>query len=238
MTKKLTFGQRVKLAREHGGFTSKSALARRVSEIRGRKTSPQAIEYLEAPKNKANSSELTPAIARATGVRVDWLADNHGEMVEPSRVVQHANDVGPVNADYVTVERYVPAVGWVRQQAIKETVRTMSLSRGWLRTHVPRISGQHNLKLICVYGDSMAPTFNDGDILFVDLGVTELEGDGIFLVRANETQHIKRVTKRVRDGSYIVSNDNPVAGEREEFAAARPPAVVGKVVGAWNWRIL
>src|SRR5699024_9551646 len=49
----------------------------------------------------------------------------------------------------------------------------MRLSASWIRSNLT-VSRPDNLAVLAAYGDSMDPTFRDGDILLVDRGVNEL----------------------------------------------------------------
>ena len=70
----MTFAARVKKAREYAKL-SQAALARRLG------LKPQAIQYLEEPKNNARGSKHTAGIARVCGVDPDWLATERGTML-------------------------------------------------------------------------------------------------------------------------------------------------------------
>lgn len=115
----------------------------------------------------------------------------------------------------------------------EEAVERMTVTGAWLRRNITA-SSPNNLALITGYGDSMEGTFNDGDLLLVDRGVTDIKIDGVFVLALNDELYIKRLQRRP-DGSVMMISDNKKYepyliqnGEREKFQ------VLGRVVLAWN----
>lgn len=115
----------------------------------------------------------------------------------------------------------------------EEAVERMTVTGAWLRRNITA-SSPNNLALITGYSDSMEGTFNDGDLLLVDRGVTDIKIDGVFVLALNDELYIKRLQRRP-DGSVLMISDNKKYepyliqnGEREKFQ------VLGRVVLAWN----
>lgn len=113
-------------------------------------------------------------------------------------------------------------------------VRRLEVDRGFLRQL--SISRPEALALLHAYGDSMAPTFSDGDMLLVDTAVTELRIDATYVLARGDTDEImvKRV-QRHPDGSIKILSDNralydPIVLSKEEAAKIQ---VLGRVVWAW-----
>lgn len=63
------------------------------------------------------------------------------------------------------------------------------------------------IRLINVKGDSMQPTFNHGDMLFVDISVPYFDGDGIYIFTFDNTLFVKRVQKTGREFCIISDNE-------------------------------
>ena len=68
-----TYGERLRKARELKGM-SQAELARRLG------LKPQAVQYLEEPRNMAQGSRHTARFADALGVDAVWLGSGFGDM--------------------------------------------------------------------------------------------------------------------------------------------------------------
>lgn len=86
-----------------------------------------------------------------------------------------------------------------------------------------------NIEAINVMGDSMEPTLNDGNIVFIDKTLTEINRGGIFVVATPGGLFIKRVQLKT-DGMIDLISDNDAY--LPESLRAEDIKVVGKVVGA------
>ncbi len=106
------------------------------------------------------------------------------------------------------------------------------LSRTWCSRHLS-VSHVANLATITAYGDSMRPTFEDGDLLLVDRGVTELRIDAVYVLAYRDELYIKRVQRRL-DGSVVVRSDNPLYEPIVIDPQKNHLAVLGRVVWAWR----
>lgn len=108
-----------------------------------------------------------------------------------------------------------------------------------VRAQLPALSSSNNLAVLSAYGDSMAPTFADGDVLLVDRGVQDIRLDAVYVLALNNELYVKRIQRRITDGAVIIKSDNPlydpVVVENGERGQLR---VLGRVVWAWNGRRL
>lgn len=123
----------------------------------------------------------------------------------------------------------------VSQLDHENVIMNMVVNESWLRRNAS-FSSPENLAIVTGIGDSMRPTFEDGDPLLVDRGVTEIRLDAIYVLSLGGELFIKRIQRRP-DGSVLMISDNPVYpphpitnGERDRFQ------VLGRVVMAWNSR--
>ena len=80
----------------------------------------------------------------------------------------------------------------------------------------------------------MRPTFDDGDVLLVDRGITEIKIDAIYVLSLNDELYIKRLQRRP-NGSVVMISDNK---NYEPYTIAESELdrfkVLGRVVLAWN----
>eukprot|EP00456_Euglypha_rotunda_P037674 TRINITY_DN28936_c0_g1_i7.p3 TRINITY_DN28936_c0_g1~~TRINITY_DN28936_c0_g1_i7.p3 ORF type:complete len:129 (-),score=27.06 TRINITY_DN28936_c0_g1_i7:533-919(-) len=108
----------------------------------------------------------------------------------------------------------------------------LTVSPDWaLRTVKP--TKLEHLRFIHGYGDSMEPTFTDGDVLLVDLGVRDPKIDGVYVLEANDRIYIKRVRERM-DGTLEISSDNPTVKTVDVLDGSTQVTVHGRVVWRWN----
>lgn len=123
--------------------------------------------------------------------------------------------------------------GLARPDDYEDVVDRIRVSTGWLRKNV-NATNHSNLAVITGYGDSMAPTFTDGDMLLVDRGITEIKIDAVHVLSLRGELYIKRIQRRP-DGSYLMISDNAKyppyeikSGDLSDFE------VLGRVLMAWN----
>jgi len=114
-------------------------------------------------------------------------------------------------------------------------IDVLRISKDWLNKTLINISAVKNLAFIHGIGDSMSPTFNDGDILLVDTGISSVRVDGVYVLEAHERLFIKRVRQRI-DSAYEISSDNPTVKTSDILNGDHQVSVKGRVVWVWNGR--
>jgi phage repressor protein C with HTH and peptisase S24 domain len=116
-------------------------------------------------------------------------------------------------------------------------IDVLRLSRTWIQHNLPTMTAINNIAFIHAIGDSMAPTFNDGDILLVDVGVREVKSDAVYVLEALDRLFIKRVRQRL-DGKYEISSDNPNVKTIDILNGDNQVSIRGRVVWLWNGKRL
>ncbi len=112
----------------------------------------------------------------------------------------------------------------------------ITIKRDWLRDNLPGC--QHGkLAIISGKGDSMEPTFRDGDLLLVDTAQTNPTIDGVYVLSAHNRLFIKSVRQRL-DGSYEISSDNPKVKTVDVLNGDHQITIHGRVVLIWNGKKL
>jgi len=84
------------------------------------------------------------------------------------------------------------------------------------------------LSAICVEGDSMAPTLDDGDDIIVDRGDTRLR-DGIYVLRIDGVLNVKRLAINPASRSITVRSDNAAYPDWPDCDLSQVD-IVGRVV--------
>ena len=141
---------------------------------------------------------------------------------------------GQTNAVYVPLYEAAASMGGGASAPDHDViVGGLHLQEAWVRQNLGAVSSLSNLALLPAYGDSMTPTFSDGDLLLVDRGVNDIRLDAVYALGLNGELFIKRLQRRP-DGAILMISDNKSYeayrienGERDQFA------VLGRVVWAW-----
>ncbi|MCV4285065.1 LexA family transcriptional regulator [Pseudomonas capsici] len=119
-----------------------------------------------------------------------------------------------------------------------EVIRDMTVHMDWLRTQGLTYSKLENLAIVTGDGDSMAPTFSDGDSLLVDRGITEIRADAIYFFTLDGQMFIKRL-QRIAGGSLRMISDNQAyPPQMIEGADLEKIHIQARVLLAWNTRKL
>ncbi len=88
-----------------------------------------------------------------------------------------------------------------------------------------------NLEIISVKGKSMVPTLDNDDIVMIDRSKRQIGYDGVFVLRMDDTLHVKRVSRASKTGFVRIISDN--RAEFPEFERAVSDIdVIGKVIWA------
>jgi phage repressor protein C with HTH and peptisase S24 domain len=118
-------------------------------------------------------------------------------------------------------------------------VGDLALSPHWINQYI-RPQNPRELRFIHAYGDSMAPTFTDGDVLLVDTGLGARDPhsrEGVYVLQAGGKNYVKRVTPTF-DGKLQVTSDNPSSKTVQILNGDHQVDVVGRVVWAWSGKKL
>lgn len=118
-------------------------------------------------------------------------------------------------------------------------VGDLALSPHWVNQQI-KPQNPMELRFIHAKGDSMSPTFTDGDVLLVDTGGGARDPssrEGIYVLQVEGRNYVKRVTPML-SGRLQVSSDNPGSKVVETLNGDHEVQVLGRVVWAWNGKRL
>ena len=90
-------------------------------------------------------------------------------------------------------------------------------------------SAPENIKIMKVEGESMKPTINPGDMIWVDISCQTPDSDGIYLLHIGEKLAVKRIQIKPFENSVIIKSDNPEYGSFV-FNNYKEVSVLGKVI--------
>ena len=99
---------------------------------------------------------------------------------------------------------------------------------------VKRLGGKENLKnidAINVVGDSMEPTLNDDNIIFLDKTKSDCTRDGIYAFTTTHGLFVKRIQKRV-DGKLDIISDNK--DYPSQILSNKDIKIIGKIISSFG----
>ena len=151
-------------------------------------------------------------LAAAKNVSLDWLATGNGP-----------RDLSEVEPDGFVAIAIQPDAE-TRLESGDEPAATILFSRTWLKSIVP--TPHEKLRIVTHRGDSNAPVIADGDAMLVDITVTRISDDGLYVFPRDGKYQAKfvetfvnhRVALKSRNPTYdvqILSADE--AGELQVF---------------------
>ncbi|TJZ73773.1 LexA family transcriptional regulator [Chitiniphilus eburneus] len=211
-----TFSERV--ARAVSIVGNMSRLAERVSVLSGRKVSPQTIRYLvkgdSRQGNKSpSSSELSPWIAQAAGLSLDWLVTGRGEVFDASTTprAEGKGEFTPSVSAPSGVAAGATGIPWAVVRSTGDhpvlesepgTVAVYSMDN-WI---AEKGLNPSDLLAMDVQDDSMAPAIPAGARVVIQRTRVVQSGRVHVLWRDGEC-YLRRVFKQF-DGALLIASEN------------------------------
>ncbi|PIT51515.1 hypothetical protein BHC48_03910 [Snodgrassella communis] len=81
----------------------------------------------------------------------------------------------------------------------------VEVSEKWARNNIG--NNLKSISIITASGDSMHPTFHNGDWLFVDQTINFYEGDGIYVFASAIGLKVKRLQRALNGDLWVVSDN-------------------------------
>ncbi|MDC7860846.1 XRE family transcriptional regulator [Pantoea ananatis] len=166
------------------------------------------ISRLETGKQKSFTEQSINKIAKALSVDVSELFSTgtaETTVYNDSRNIQKQEPNTMYRVEVLDVSASAGPGAFVSGDVI-DVIHSIE----YVSEHAKTIFGGRpasSIKMINVRGDSMAGTIEPGDLVFVDVSVHSVDGDGIYVFGFDEKIHIKRL-QSVPD-KLLVLSDNP-----------------------------
>jgi len=113
-----------------------------------------------------------------------------------------------------------------------EVVDYVTVASAWARE---KLGGNLNkIQVITARGDSMEPTIENGDVMFVDTAVEAFEGDGLYLLWYIDGLKAKRLQSTVGGGLMIISDNSSYRTETVRGEDLNAVHIIGRIRGAWR----
>ncbi len=203
----------------------------------------RALPDSKTGKPRSMSKEMARDIERILNLERGWMDQPLPEGVQQLPPVQSNPHVPAYHApDAILVPVLANCASMGPGEALLESdviVGDLALSPHWINQHI-RPQNPRELRFIHAYGDSMAPTFTDGDVLLVDTGIGARDPssrEGVYVLQAGDKNYVKRVTPTF-DGKLQVTSDNPSSKTVQVLNGDHQVQVLGRVVWAWNGKRL
>lgn len=211
--------ERVKLAMERLKM-SQAELAKRAG------VSPAAIQQILNGKTKR--TRALPEIAEALGVSEEWLS---GKSATSSRLFVSKFSDEEYNA--FPIPYFKPTANPIFPTEPNTLAAVFVASIDWLESIA--IGGNLSKLMMVRVGDSkMSPTLQQGDDILAQFGETyDGDPDGIWVINHQSAWLVRRV-RRLTQGGYMLSADNPAYPSIE--VADADVQIVAKVL--WQGRRL
>ncbi len=196
----LAVGQRIALLADQVGNRRKLAQLAGISE-------GHLYRYIRG----ASKATIEPimAIAKATGVSLDWLLQGEGSA--QSIVRWHMPpEVSTVGGEALAVNEFC-CVPKARAQLASEeggllfeeaTDHALAFRTQWLA----HFGSAHALVLLDIHGESMEPTLRDGDIVLVQTERQHVAGEGLYAFATDARVQVKRLQPLVGQKMRIISD--------------------------------
>lgn len=236
----MALSDRIRAALANGSDLSQSGLAKACGISRA-----SVNAWVNGKTDSIDGKYLTTA-AYYLGVSAHWLSTGEGPMLPGSRgpsLAISAASLAPApvpGAPAISVPLLANAGSMGPGTEIQHDdvlVGHIALSEQWVARRLKPTSPTA-LRFIHAYGDSMHPTFEDGDVLLVDTGMRDPKAiDGVYVMAANDRVYIKRVRQRM-DGVVEISSDNPTVKTVDVLNGDHRIDILGRVVWCWNGRKL
>ena len=172
------------------------------------------------------------AFDKKTRFSINWLTEGTGDKykthVLPAITESESEDrirfprlnaeatcgAGTINDHYIEIVDYVTvAAAWARE----------------------KLGGNLNkIQVITARGDSMEPTIENGDVMFVDTAIEAFEGDGLYLLWYIDGLKAKRLQSTVGGGLMIISDNSSYRTETVRGEDLNAVHIIGRIRGAWR----
>lgn len=234
----MALGSRIRYYREKSKLTLE-----KLSELSG-----VDVGTISALENRDSSrSKYATAIAQGLGMTVEMLEaadqDYMPAMAAPKEPAPAPVGVPvagePVPDGYVRLQHLSPTPSMGPGKGLSEPVQViqhLDVLESWVRQKVGS-TNYDRIKILTGCGQSMLPTINDHDLVFVDMGQKSIDVPGIYVLDVCDRLLLKRALIQ-STGTLVLRSDNAEEFPDEERIDLRTAAdsinIAGRVKAWWT----
>lgn len=173
------------------------------------------------------------AFDKKTSFSINWLADGTGDKYKTHILpaITESESEDRIRFPRLNAEATCGAAGTINDHYI-EVVDYVTVAAAWARE---KLGGNLNkIQVITAHGDSMEPTIENGDVMFVDTAVEAFEGDGLYLLWYIDGLKAKRLQSTVGGGLMIISDNSSYRTETVRGEDLNAVHIIGRIRGAWR----
>lgn len=184
------------------------------------------VRHMTAKKKpKIITPDLAMSIEEKTGISAAYILLGRGDIFDkqPSALSVAMGDTSTSRIQvpyYEDIKACAGVNGYTNDEMSEVSVISMPVAM--LDNNVKA----EKIEAIKVHGDSMEPTINDNDIIFICKKSMDIIDGKIYVLVYNDEVYVKRVFKRKE--SIIIKSDNPIYPQDE--IAAQEARIVGRVI--------
>lgn len=226
----MTASKRLKKAREYTGLTQND-----FAEQFGLKW--DKIKNIETDKHKL-TPEFAEEIEQKYSISGWWLLTGKGEMLLKDNNLVQKNET-KLDSNLVTISYFKDTYAAAGAGAINydKAPKVMTFDKEFLRVQLGITVFKH-LHIIHAIGNSMHPTIQTGEMLFINPFENEdfkIRDKDIYVINTPNGVLVKRIKIHPIKPIYILVSDNPedddIILEGDEFNSC---TVIGRVIGHFN----
>lgn len=158
------------------------------------------------------------------GINATWVMESQGPMF----ISEHASLIDQAKFDVLDAAAEC-GKGCVNQEH-PEVVSSLTMPLEVANRMIGSSNRGDNIKIIVAVNDSMMPTINPGDLLFVDVTVREYGGESIYLLLHGGEMLCKRLS--LAGAELMVSSDNRAYPSWQWSDRLESTRILGKVIRA------
>ena len=183
-------------------------------------------------KRKISQSELCNILGlKQSAMGNRQSRDSNFSDLEIKTIEHHYNVILSEQSELIEVEHIHinPSCGYGTVVLDEPDITPVKLGKKMIE-NILRVSSPDNLKTFTASGDSMTDTIDDSNVLLVDMGRTDYQNGGVFLLQKDNDWFVKRLRLRMTGELDIISDNTKYPIETFKPEDAVNIVVRGRVI--------